>query len=106
MKKTLLLTFSIFITLNSFAIFTNQIEHLNSTLPIIQNNFSENIIYFAFTFALSFLGSYIIYGILVGPAALLGIYILTNNKQKRTYAWIGLIIGTLLGITLKILALS
>ncbi len=106
MKKALLVSLLTLIGLNVFAILPAAPDNGYLIIPEAARSFSQNFIYFAFTFSLSFIGSYLIYGILVGPAALLGVYILTKEKQKRTYAWIGFVLGTLLGITLKILALS
>ena len=106
MKKALLILFLAFISLNVFAILPAAPEQAYTLAPIAPNTFAQNLIYFVFTFALSFIGSYLIYGILVGPAALIGVYILTKDKVKRTYAWVGFILGTVLGITLKILALG
>ena len=106
MKKAILVLIIAFISLNTFAILPATASHLNAIMPSQTGSFGQNLIYFAFSFTLSLIGSYLIYGILVGPASLIGIYILTKDKQKRLYAWIGFILGTLLGITLKILALS
>ncbi len=105
MKKFLISFVLILMALSSFAILPAT-SHTDMFVMTDPASFGQNMIYFAFTFTLSLIGSYLIYGILVGPASLIGIYILTKDKQKRTYAWIGFILGTILGITLKILALS
>ncbi len=106
MKKALLILLLALVSINVFAILPATPDQIHAILPTATKTFGQNLIYFLFTFALSFIGSYLIYGILVGPAALIGVYILTKDKLKRTYAWVGFILGTLLGITLKILALS
>ena len=105
MKKFLAIAVVMLFGLTTFAILPAP-GHVPEALPLTGASFGQNMVYFAFTFALSLIGSYLIYGILVGPASLLGVYILTKDKTKRTYAWIGFILGTILGITLKILALS
>ncbi len=106
MKKAIAITILALLSLNSFAILPAALPNTSVILHQTAGTFGQNFIFFAFTFALSLIGSYLIYGILVGPAALIGVYILTKDKQQRIYAWVGLILGTLLGITLKILALS
>ena len=106
MKKFLALAVVMLIGLTTYAILPSSAGHISEVLPLTDASFGQNMVYFAFTFVLSFIGSYIIYGILVGPASLLGVYILTKDKIKRIYAWIGFILGTMLGIYLKILVLS
>ncbi len=103
MKKLLLTALLTTIAISAYPIIVNTGAHNTIVNYNPAGNFAQIWPYFLFTFVISLIGSFSLYGIFMGPAALIGIYILTKDKKKRTYAWIGFILGTVLGVILKIL---
>ncbi len=106
MKKLLAALSFVFLTHLSFAVYyPHPALHTLKTISIT-NTALHGFPAFLFNFIIAFIGAYLIWGILAGPAAYIGTLIITNNKTKRRNGLFGCLLGCSLGLLLKVIKLS